>query len=279
MPFRLCLIILMSLFIASCKLIPPGPYSATTPFVVSDNTVEKTGVTVGNHEPFFIHQIQYQDQVVLTEDYGNNSENIPILGKGTKLFSVEVWMENLPGESVNGRMSQTLFCGLISKQSMFNKFMTGAEGGDEIRCLRDANQDGNFETAYHAVGALEVPLTVYVVQRKILKMAKPVSYQKIMNGEKQNIGQVWFQVRSPLLRAKVVDHYIGGGKSKTMIGTYSLEKKTKGKALSFNFQGASIEVTSIEDGKVLLKLLKPIELDRKYGLVKTVTTTYMPIYY
>lgn len=255
--------------ITSCNL-PPSPYSASTPFIVSDSNIEIMNVEVRNHDPFFLHPVQYLEQAVIEGSYkGKVGKEVT---SENKLFATEIELEYVPGETPTGAIRKTLFCGLVAEQSGFERFMTGPETGDRILCFNDVNNDGQFDLVYNAVGALEDPVTVFVVEREATTLENKISYRKLQKNEKDDIGSVWFQIRSPLMASKYIDFYLGGAKDKEVISNRPLPSLKKNEDTTFILGGAQIELLSIDGGNVKLRLDKPIRPDRKIGVVKTITT-------
>ncbi|MBL4604010.1 MAG: hypothetical protein JKY84_14790 [Emcibacteraceae bacterium] len=261
---------LLILFILSSCGFQSAPYSASTPFIVTDNNISVTSVEVGNHDPFFKHPIQYLEQVIIEGNYTEKKGSQ--ITSANKLFAIETNLERMPSDPLAGATQKTLYCGLISKQSVFVKIMTGPQTGDRLLCFRDADNDGKFDWVYNAVGALKDPMTVFVVNREAVTLKAKLPYRKLLKAEKDNIGSVWFQIRSPMMASKYIDFYIGGKKDKQVITNRPLPNLKKNDNAIFYLGGAQIELLSIEGKQVKLRLEKPIDTRRKIGIVKTIVT-------
>lgn len=215
------------------------------------------------------------EEAVIKDDYMDGSKGDKKIPAGTKLFSIEVMTDIRPVRSIKGSLSHLLYCGLMSSQSGFSRFMLGAESGDDLRCFQDRDQDGNFDIVYTAVGALKSPRTVYVVQRGAKRLEKEVAYRKLPNNEKENAGQVWFEMSSPLLYfGKAVVLFLGKGDKKQVIGTFRIDKGGQKFPRTYVRGGVTMELLSIKNGKATFKLLNPAEIGHEYSIVKTVTVTY-----
>lgn len=264
-------LIFVSLILSSCAM-PPGPYSASTPLVVSDNSVDPTTVTVGNHDPFFRHKVQYFEEVILESEVEIDSDDA--IANQTKFFATEMDPNiSFVGGQISAN-SNLVYCGLVSRQSGFSRFMGGARTGDRLLCLRDMDNNGDFDMMYSAVGAMKDPITVYVIQREGTELPNKISYRKIPESEKEHIGYIWFQVRSPLMANKVIDTYFGGEDDKEIVSTRQMPKIISEGTTTITISGARFELLSSEDGEHQFKLISPINLGAKMGIMKTVTTTY-----
>lgn len=264
-------LIVASLILSSCAL-PPGPYSASTPLVVSDNNIDPSTVTVGNHDPFFRHKVQYFEEVVLEGEVEIDSTDV--VANQTRFFATE--MDPSVG-FVGGQITNNgklVYCGLVSRQSGFARFMGGARTGDSLICFRDVDNNGDFDMMHGAVGALKDPVTVYVIHREGTELPNKITYRKVPQEEKEHVGSIWFQVRSPLMGNKMIDTHVGGEDDSEVVSSRQLPTIISEGTNVITMSGSRFELVSSENGEHQFKLVSPINLGAKMGIKKTVTTTY-----
>ena len=152
--------------------------------------------------------------------------------------------------------------------------MGGARTRDRLICFRDLDNSGDFDIMYGAVGAMKDLITVYVIQREGTELPNEIPYRKISQEEKKHIGYIWFQVRSPLMGNKMIDTYVGGEDDKEIVSSRLLPKIVSEGTNTITMSGSIFELVSSENGEHKFRLVKPINLGEKMGLMKTVTTTY-----
>jgi hypothetical protein len=102
--------IITVLILSSCAM-PPGPYSASTPLVVSDNNVDPDTVTVGNNDPFFRHKLQYFEEVVLEGEVEIDPNDV--VADKTRFFATDMDPNvSFIGGQVTSN-TKLVYCGLV----------------------------------------------------------------------------------------------------------------------------------------------------------------------